>query len=44
MIIGVINQLLDDSRPEKIISKGQVATAGHFVDKAPEVQTIFSYY
>lgn len=40
MIIRVINQLRDDSFPEKIISKGQVATVGHFVDKAPEVQNI----
>jgi len=40
MIIRVINQLRDDSFPEKIISKGQVATAGHFVDKAPEAQNI----
>lgn len=40
MIIRVINQLHDDSFPEKIISKGQVATVGHFVDKAPEVHNI----
>lgn len=40
MIIRVINQLRDDSFPEKIISKGQVATVGHFVDKAPEAQNI----
>lgn len=40
MIIRVINQLSDDSFPEKIISKGQVATAGHFVDKAPEAQSV----
>lgn len=40
MIIRVINQLHDDSFPEKIISKGQVATVGHFVDKAPEAQNI----
>lgn len=40
MIIRVINQLCDDSFPEKIISKGQVATAGHFVDKAREAQNI----
>lgn len=38
MIITVINQLRDDSLPEKIISKGQVATVGHFVDKASDVQ------
>lgn len=40
MIIRVINQLRDDSFPEKIISKGQAATVGHFVDKAPEAQSI----
>lgn len=40
MIIRVINQLCDDSFPEKIISKGQAATVGLFVDKAPEAQNI----
>lgn len=40
MIIRVINQLHDDSFPGKIISKGQVATGGHFVDKAPGAQNI----
>lgn len=40
MIIRVINQLRDDSFPGKIISKGQVATGGHFVDKAPGAQNI----
>lgn len=40
MIIRVINQLCDDSFPGKIISKGQVATGGHFVDKAPAAQNI----
>lgn len=40
MIIRVINQLRDDSFPGKIISKGQVATGGHFVDKVPRAQNI----
>lgn len=40
MIIRVINQLRGDSFPKKIISKGQVVTLGHFVDKVPEAQNI----
>lgn len=40
MIIRVINQLRDDSFPGKIISKGQVATGGCFVDKAPGAQNV----
>lgn len=40
MIIRVINQLRDDSFPGKIISQGQVATGGHFGDKAPGAEKI----